>query len=42
VSTNEHHGVAPADGLAARLGPAATFVTTEHFNLRTARALTVH
>ena len=28
-------------GLAASLGPAATFATTEHFNLQTARALTV-
>jgi hypothetical protein len=32
---------APAGDVAARLGPAATFVTTEHFNLQTARALTV-
>src|SRR5687768_911878 len=30
-----------ADSLGARLGPAATFATTEHFNLQTARALTV-
>jgi hypothetical protein len=30
-----------ADGLGSRLGPAATFATTEHFNLQTARALTV-
>ena len=30
-----------ADGLGARLGPAATFATTEHFNLQTARAVTV-
>ena len=30
-----------ADGLGPRLGPAATFATTEHFNLQTARALTV-
>ena len=28
-------------GLAGSLGPAATFATTEHFNLQTARALTV-
>src|SRR4051812_14169 len=26
--------------LGARLGPAATFATTEHFNLQTARSLT--
>jgi hypothetical protein len=30
-----------AETLAARLGPAATFATTEHFNLQTARAITV-
>ena len=30
-----------ADGLGTRLGPAATFATTEHFNLQTARAVTV-
>ena len=30
-----------ADGLATRSGPAATFATTEHFNLQTARAVTV-
>src|SRR5215213_6733851 len=30
-----------ADSLGPRLGPAATFATTEHFNLQTARALTV-
>jgi hypothetical protein len=29
------------DGLGPRLGPAATFATTEHFNLQTARAVTV-
>lgn len=29
------------DPLGHRLGPAATFATTEHFNLQTARALTV-
>jgi hypothetical protein len=34
------HG-ALADGLGTRLGPAATFATTEHFNLQTARAVTV-
>jgi hypothetical protein len=32
---------APADGLGTRLGPAAAFATTEHFNLQTARAVTV-
>jgi hypothetical protein len=30
-----------ADSLGTRLGPAATFATTEHFNLQTARVLTV-
>jgi hypothetical protein len=30
-----------ADSLGPRLGPAATFATTEHFNLQTARAATV-
>src|SRR3954454_6208471 len=30
-----------AGGLGPRLGPTATFATTEHFNLQTARALTV-
>jgi hypothetical protein len=30
-----------ADGRGSRLGPAAAFATTEHFNLQTARALTV-
>jgi hypothetical protein len=30
-----------AEGLGARIGAAATFVTTEHFNLQTARAVTV-
>jgi hypothetical protein len=30
-----------AQNLGARLGPAATFATTEHFNLQTARATTV-
>ena len=35
-------GRAPlADSLGPRLGPAATFATTEHFNLQTARAVTV-
>jgi hypothetical protein len=30
-----------ADSLGTRLGPAAAFATTEHFNLQTARAVTV-
>ena len=30
-----------ADILSGRLGPAATFATTEHFNLQTARSITV-
>ena len=30
-----------AESLGPRLGPAATFATTEHFNLQTARAITV-
>jgi hypothetical protein len=30
-----------AESLGPRLGPAATFATTEHFNLQTARAVTV-
>jgi hypothetical protein len=33
--------VTSADSLDSRLGPAATFATTEHFNLQAARALTV-
>jgi hypothetical protein len=38
----EDAGRAPlADSLGPRLGPAVTFATTEHFNLQTARALTV-
>jgi hypothetical protein len=40
VSTNDHHCIPAADSLAARRSPAA-FATTEHFNLQTARALTV-
>jgi hypothetical protein len=28
-----------ADRLGARLGPTATFATTEHFNLQTARSI---
>jgi hypothetical protein len=38
VSSHAQNG---ADGLGAHLGPAATFATTEHFNLQTARAVTV-
>jgi hypothetical protein len=38
VSSHAQNG---ADRLGAHLGPAATFATTEHFNLQTARALTV-
>ena len=30
-----------ADSLGPRLGPAVTFATTEHFNLQTARSLTI-
>ena len=43
-SSDEHRDAAPvalAEGLGTRLGPAATFATTEHFNLQTARATTV-
>jgi hypothetical protein len=29
-----------AETLSRRLGPAATFATTEHFNLQTARSIT--
>jgi hypothetical protein len=39
VSTDEYHDVAKRSSLTQ--GPAATFATTEHFNLQTARALTV-
>jgi hypothetical protein len=40
----DREDVAPAalvERLGPRLGPAATFATTEHFNLQTARAMTV-
>jgi hypothetical protein len=37
----ENAGDAVANGLGSRLGPAATFATTEHFNLQTARSITV-
>ena len=37
-----HSGQAAlADSFGSRLGPAAAFATTEHFNLQTARAITV-
>jgi hypothetical protein len=42
VQRSGGQGKAPlADSLGTRLGPAATFATTEHFNLQTARAVTV-
>jgi hypothetical protein len=41
VATRSFRPDAPAAGLGSRSGPAATFATTEHFNLQTARALTV-
>jgi hypothetical protein len=41
VTTNDHRAVASAESLVADQGTAATFATTEHFNLQTARALTV-
>ena len=41
VATRSFQPDAPATGLGPRSGPAATFATTEHFNLQTARALTV-
>jgi hypothetical protein len=46
VDQGSHHGAEPgqaalADSLGARLGAAATFATTEHFNLQSARSLTV-
>ncbi len=40
-SAGESGQAALADSLGPRLGPAATFATTEHFNLQTARAVTV-
>src|SRR5215208_5838537 len=43
-SSKDGRDLAPAalaERLGSRLGPAATFVTTEHFNLQTARAMTV-
>ena len=39
--SGEPSQTALTDSLGPRLGPAATFVTTEHFNLQTARGLTV-
>jgi len=43
VPDGEGHRPPPlfAQSFGARLGPAATFATTEHFNLQTARATTV-
>jgi hypothetical protein len=41
VATRSVQSDAPADGLGPSSGPAVTFATTEHFNLQTARALTV-
>jgi hypothetical protein len=43
VPDGEGHRPPPlfAQNFGARLGPAATFATTEHFNLQTARATTV-
>src|SRR5213083_1610908 len=43
-SSDEDRGSAPAalaEALGPRRGPATTFATTEHFNLQTARAITV-
>jgi hypothetical protein len=41
ATRGERDQAALADALGARLGPAATFATTEHFNLQSARSLTV-
>ncbi len=41
VAAGSFQPAAPADGPAPPSGPAVTFATTEHFNLQTARALTV-
>jgi hypothetical protein len=41
VATRSFQADAPAGTLGPGSGPAATFATTEHFNLQTARALTV-
>ena len=41
VATRSFKPDAPAAGLGPSSGPAATFATTEHFNLQTTRALTV-
>jgi hypothetical protein len=41
MSTSDAGRTPLADSLGPRLGPAVTFATTEHFNLQTARALTV-
>ena len=41
MSTSDAHDAVLLDGPGAGPGPATTFATTEHFNLQTARALTV-
>jgi hypothetical protein len=41
VATRVFRPDAPAAALGPGSGPAVTFATTEHFNLQTARALTV-
>jgi hypothetical protein len=41
VATRPFQPDAPADDLGPGSGPAVTFATTEHFNLQTARAVTV-
>jgi hypothetical protein len=41
MGTNATVPAALAEQLGSRLGPAASFATTEHFNLQTARAMTV-
>jgi DMSO/TMAO reductase YedYZ molybdopterin-dependent catalytic subunit len=41
VATRSFQPDAPVDDLGPGSGPAVTFATTEHFNLQTARALTV-
>ncbi len=41
VATGSFQRDAPAAGLGPASGPAVTFATTEHFNLQTARAVTV-
>ena len=41
VAAGSFQSVAPADGPGLPSGPGVTFASTEHFNLQTARALTV-